>query len=261
LTFPLTKYLYNHADAIVVYGSHVRRYLISLGVRQECIFEAWHALDNSKYNRPVSESELSALRRKLGLGAFRVVLFVGRLEPEKGLSFLVQAIGKLNPENTILLFVGAGQERSALELECAHHKILAVFAGYVPTDELYPYYALANVFVLPSVTTRSSKETWGLVVNEAFNQGVPVVASDAVGAAAGGLVQNDVTGFIVPERDVEALARAINLLLTDDSLRIRMGDAAFQAIASWDNERMVQGFRAAIRYACARHGIRYSESE
>jgi hypothetical protein len=75
------------------------------------------------------------------------------------------------------------------------------FAGYVPSRETRPYYALADLFVLPSITTASFKEPWGLVVNEAFNQGVPVIASDAVGAAAGGLVQSGVNGLIVPERD------------------------------------------------------------
>lgn len=261
LTYPLTRYLYTHADAIAVYGAHVRRYLVSLGVRNECIFEAWHALDNSRYNRPVSESELADLRRTLGLETLRVVLFVGRLEQEKGLSFLVQALEKLNRKDTSLLFAGAGRERSALEAECARSHVPAVFAGYVPTEELYRYYALADVFALPSVTTPTFKEPWGLVVNEAMNQGVPVVASDAVGAAAGGLIQNDVNGFIVPERDVMALAQAIGSLLNDNSLRVRMGGMARHTIAAWDNERMVEGFRAAIEHACRRHGIPHWESQ
>jgi glycosyltransferase involved in cell wall biosynthesis len=188
-------------------------------------------------------------------------LFVGRLEPEKGLSFLVQALAKLGRKDTVLLFVGAGDERSALELESAHSNVPVVFAGYVPTDELYRYYALADVFVLPSITTPTFKEPWGLVVNEAMNQGVPVVTTDAVGAAAGGLVQNDTNGFIVPEQDVEALAQAIGRLLNDEALRAKMGKASLQTVASWDNERMVEGFRSALRYACTRRGTPYEEEK
>jgi glycosyltransferase involved in cell wall biosynthesis len=255
LSYPLTRYLYAHADAITVYGEHIRRYLVSLGVRNESIFEAWHSLDNSCYNQPVPESDLAQLRESLGLQNRRVVLFVGRLEQEKGLSFLVQAIEKLNRKDTTLLFVGAGQKRNALELECARCNVPAVFAGYVPTDELYRYYALADVFVLPSITTPTFKEPWGLVVNEAMNQGVPVVASDAVGAAAGGLVQNGVNGFIVPERDVGALAQALGRLLSDGALRARMSGMARRIIVEWDNERMVRGFRSAIEYACRRHKV------
>src|SRR5205823_12072283 len=79
------------------------------------------------------------------------------------------------------------------------------FAGYVPVDETVAYYALASVVVLPSVTTPQAKEAWGLVVNEAFNQGVPVIATDAVGAVAGGLVRDGVNGLVVPEANSAAI--------------------------------------------------------
>ena len=82
--------------------------------------------------------------------------------------------------------------------------------GYVSPEEALTYYATADLFVLPSVTMPTGKEPWGLVVNEAMNQGLPVVATEAVGAAAGGLVQAGVNGFIVPERDSEALAQVIS---------------------------------------------------
>ena len=94
----------------------------------------------------------------------------------------------------------------------------------------------------------TGKETWGLVVNEAMNQGVPVVATDAVGAAAGGLVQSGVNGFIVPERDSTALGEAIGYILNDDVLRAKMSRNARRIIAGWDNERMVNGFQRAIQY-------------
>ena len=87
-----------------------------------------------------------------------------------------------------------------------------------------------------------------MVVNEAFNQGVPVIATDAVGAAAGGLVQDGVNGFIVPERDSMALAQALQCILDDPDLRERLSQNARQIIAGWDNERMVMGFRQAIDF-------------
>ena len=120
------------------------------------------------------------------------------------------------------------------------------FAGYVPPEQAVAYYALAWVFVLPSVTTPVFKEPWGLVVNEAFNQGLPVIATDAVGAAAGGLVRDGVTGFVVPERDAAALAAALRRVLGDRALRDALGARAREVVAGWDNERMVRGFRDAI---------------
>jgi len=86
------------------------------------------------------------------------------------------------------------------------------------------------------------------VINEAFNQGVPVIATDAVGAAAGGLVQDGVNGFVVPERDSVALAQALRRILDNPDLRERFSQNARQIIAAWDNERMVLGFREAVEY-------------
>jgi len=123
------------------------------------------------------------------------------------------------------------------------------FVGYIRPEKALAYYAIADILVLSSVTMPTGKETWGLVVNEAMNQGVPVVATDAVGAAAGGLVESGVNGFVVPERDSIALAEAIGRILNDNELRAKMSQNARRIIAGWDNERMVQGFQQAIAYA------------
>jgi glycosyltransferase involved in cell wall biosynthesis len=119
----------------------------------------------------------------------------------------------------------------------------------VPTDQLYRYYALANVFVLVSRTTANGKEAWGLVINEAMNQGVPVIASDAVGAAAGGLVRDAATGLVVPADDVPALAVALGQILSDPEYARTLGEAGRNEVAKWTNERMVSGFLAAAEYA------------
>ena len=86
------------------------------------------------------------------------------------------------------------------------------------------------------------------MVNEGFNQGVPVIATDAVGAAAGGLVLDGANGFVVPQGDSGALAAALGRILDDPPLRDRMGENARRAVATWDAERMVRGFRRAIAY-------------
>ncbi len=81
-----------------------------------------------------------------------------------------------------------------------------------------------------------------------MNQGVPVVATDAVGAAAGGLVQDGVNGFVVPEQDSQALARALQRVLDESDLRDHLSQNARRIITGWDNDQMVKGFREAIAY-------------
>jgi glycosyltransferase involved in cell wall biosynthesis len=249
LIFPFTRYIYRRADAIVVYGEHVKRYLISEGVPAERIFVAAHAVDNACYQRQVSEAEKTALRQRLNLRPEqKIVLYLGRLEEVKGLPYLLEGFASLHRDDAVLVLAGTGAEQNHLE-QIAHNKGIfgrLRFVGYVPTEETVSYYAIAWVSVLPSITLPHGKEPWGLVINEAFNQGLPVIATDAVGATAGGLVQDGINGFVVPERSSAAIAWALQRLLHDPDLRARMSHNARQTIINWDNERMVLGFRQAI---------------
>lgn len=249
LFFPVTRHIYRHADAIVVYGEHVKRYLVDEGVRPENIFVAPHAVDNETHAAAVSQETLERLRSRFEISpTARVILYMGRLVEGKGLDHLLEAFAGVRCPAAVLIVVGAGPERDRLE-RIARERGLAErvrFAGHVAPEDTVPCHALARVLVLPSVTTASFREPWGLVVNEAFNQGVPVIASDAVGAVAGGLVEDGRTGLVVPEADVAALTGALSRLLGDDDLRNRLGSRARERIAGWDDERMVEGFLQAI---------------
>ena len=104
--------------------------------------------------------------------------------------------------------------------------------GRLAAAEVRNFYAGSDVVVVPSVPTRDFLEPWGLVVNEAFDQGVPVIATTAVGAAAGGLVQHERTGLVVPAGDAPALTAALDRLAGDPELRARLGAAGRDAVAA-----------------------------
>lgn len=254
LFFPLTRAIYRHAAAIVVYGSHVQRYLAGEGVAPEKIFIAPHAVDNSRYNQPVPQRLQADLRERLEIPAdARIILYLGRLEAIKGLPYLIEAVAALDRTDTVLVLAGSGSERASLEALVRERKLEARvrFTGYVPPDRSVIHYALADVFVLPSISLPAGRELWGLVVNEAFNQGVPVIASEAVGAAAGGLVRDGVNGFVVPERDSAALAGALQKILDDGGLRERFSRNARDIISGWTQQAMAERFQDAIAYALA----------
>jgi len=137
------------------------------------------------------------------------VLFVGRLSPEKGVLELVEACGGLP-----LVVIGDGPLRARVPGA----------VGFVPPDELGPYYERASVVAAPSL-----REGYGIAVREAMAWGRPVVAS-----AVGGLVdavEDGVTGLLVPPGDVAALREAIERLLGDAELRERLGAAARERAA------------------------------
>lgn len=248
--FPLTRYIYRHSDAVVVYGEHVKRYLIEQGVPPDKVFVAHHAVDNAVYSRPVTGEEIEDLRSKYSIPKeAKLILYLGRLEDSKGLDYLTTAFAQMRQPQYVLMFVGEGSERSTIEAKSRELGIWEQvrFCNYVPPDQTPVYYASAQVLAVPSVTTGKTREPWGLVVNEAMNQGLAIVATESVGAAAGGLLRHKENGWVVPERDAMALAYALKTLLEDDELRARLGFSGRREIALWDNERMVQGFVRAVR--------------
>ena len=84
------------------------------------------------------------------------------------------------------------------------------------------------------------------MVNEAFNQGVPVIASDAVGAVAGGLVRHERTGLVVPAGDVPALASALRRMHDDPALRARLGAAGREAVQAYTHDAWAAGVSSAL---------------
>jgi glycosyltransferase involved in cell wall biosynthesis len=139
------------------------------------------------------------------------VLYVGRLAREKGLDVLLQAAASLPVQ---VMIVGTGPERARLE-EAAPAN--ATFLGQLDQDAVAREYAQADVFVLPSLS-----EPWGMVLNEAAAAGLPLVATDAAGAAHD-LVEDGANGFLVPAGDAVALRDALERLAGDPALREQAG--------------------------------------
>ena len=245
------KILKDCTDAIVVYGEHGKRFLVEKGINPEKIFIAWQTVDNEMYGRNISEKELEDIYAKYNLKKnVPIILYVGRIVELKGIEYLLEAskILKNRGLEFTLFFVGDGKMRAFVENFCQKEGIDYRISGIVSHDALPPFYKIATLLVLPSITTKTFKEPWGLVVNEAFNQGCPAIVTDAVGAGIGGLVRNEENGLIVPERNAFALAEAIERILKDNKLRERMSEKAKEEIKEWTYERQAQGFLDAVTH-------------
>jgi glycosyltransferase involved in cell wall biosynthesis len=116
----------------------------------------------------------------------------------------------------------------------------------VSAARLREMYADADVLVVPSIRTRTFREPWGLVVNEAMSRGLAIIASDAVGAVAGGLVRDERNGLVVPAGEVRALANAMVRLATDPALRARLGAAGARDVSAYTHEAWAAGFSEAL---------------
>jgi len=161
----------------------------------------------------------------------RMILFVGRIEPLKGLDTLIRAVACLKLKNlkepVRLAIIGGdpdvGPEQMTAEMarvqqlcdELCVGKLVA-FLGKRSQDTLPYYYSAAEALVMPS-----HYESFGMVALEAMACGTPVVASQVGGLAY--LVQDGVTGYTVPDGDHDILCERLGGLLTDEMLRRRLG--------------------------------------
>ena len=243
LAFPATRHIYRHADAVVAYGEHVRRFVASMRGRDDDVFIAPQTAEPDLFGRHVSPDELELFRARHGIGTGPIVLYVGRLVPEKGIPVLLSAWPQVAAGATLVL-IGDGP----LAASASAMPGVSVLRP-IPRPDLPVAYAAAELAVLPSVPTPRFREPWGLVCNEAMLQGRPVIATDAVGAAAGGLVRDGQDGLVVPAGDAVALAGAINQLLSDPALRARLGTAARVAVAPYTYDAMVEAFEQALAVA------------
>jgi glycosyltransferase involved in cell wall biosynthesis len=167
-------------------------------------------------------TEVQKIRSKYGP---RIVLFVGRLAYYKGVEYLIRAMKGI--DGTLLL-VGEGPLEAEMKRLAASMGILdrCIFLGRISDEELPLYYQACDVFVLPSI---APTEAYGIVQLEAMASGKPVVCTSLpTGVTFVNLAGK--TGLVVPPADEQALAGAINKLLTDHALRDKYGLFAKQRV-------------------------------
>jgi len=183
--------------------------------------------------RPAGKQEA---RSALGLRDERIILFVGRIEPLKGIDILINAASLLESEVECTVVVGGDDSSQAEVAELRdlardrgiEHRV--AFVGAVDHETLPLYYNAADVCVVPS-----HYESFGLVAVEAMASGVPVVASRVGGLT--GTIKDGETGYLVPWLCPEPFAERIELLLENEPLRHNLGEAAREAMARyrWEN--------------------------
>ncbi|HEY2343310.1 MAG TPA: glycosyltransferase family 4 protein [Chthoniobacteraceae bacterium] len=163
-----------------------------------------------------------------------VFLFCGQMIARKGLDLVLAAFARLVEKNRKVRLRLVGRE-AELPLELAKLPAAAreriSYEGFQPPEELPRYFTKADVFVLPS-----RHDGWGVVVNQALGAGLPLICSDAVGAAHD-LITDGVNGCTFKGGDVDALLAAMERLAADPELRDHWGAASREAAQEWLPEK------------------------
>lgn len=162
------------------------------------------------------KKKASQIRDEFNISDEIVIGYVGRLYPAKGLTYLFHAVKKIQERypNVVLLIVGDGALRNELEAMARDLNVRSIFAGW--QRDTAPYYSTMDIFVLPSLF-----EGLPNVILEAMAMKIPVIATKVGGNPD--ILSNGENGFLVPVRNVQQLALALEKLIADDNLRAQMG--------------------------------------
>jgi glycosyltransferase involved in cell wall biosynthesis len=211
-------------SAFIVPGAAARDYVGALAPHAR-IEEAPNAVDGALYASRLADRD--ALRAELGIEGC-CFLFVGRLAPEKGVDVLLRAFADVDGE---LVVAGTGPEDERLRRLAPPR---TRFLGHVERDELPAWYAAADALVLPSLS-----EPWGMTLNEAASAGLPLVATDVVGAARE-LVEPEGNGLVVPAGNVAALHDALVRVAGDEGFRRAAGSRSRELAARMTPQRWAE---------------------
>ena len=222
------------ADHIVAFSPHERDAMVRLYQADATRIGLIPCGVDLALFRPLDQQEV---REKLGLNGEKVLLYVGRIEPLKGLELLLHTAAQLQTFEQIRVLVvggGAGRDQEIDRLrEMA--KSLNVdevfdFIGRVDQQDLPLYYNAADVCVVPSFY-----ESFGLAALESMACGTPVVATRAGGLST--IIQHGRTGYLKAWRCPEAFASSLEMIISSRNLQHSMGLAARRRAEglSWDN--------------------------
>lgn len=232
------KATYEIADYIIVPSEFARRSFVEAGYDPGTIFVVPYGTDIQPGGSPLPDDD----------GVFRIIC-AAQIVPRKGIHYLVQAFEELGLPDAELVLVGTvGEEMRELVEGWLRRNPRITATGSVPFVQLNEQYGRSSVFVLPSVSEGSALVTYG-----AMAAGLPVIVSENTGA--GELVREEVEGFIVPIRSVEALKESLLRLYENPGSRREMGRAARERVKQFSWEKYGERLIAVYEEITRREGL------
>jgi glycosyltransferase involved in cell wall biosynthesis len=221
------RVFFRHVDWVITHGPMDYQEIRKITDRITLV-PLW--VDTKKFRR-VDEVIIEELREKLSVANdMKILLFVGRLHPEKGLESLFEALKMIKNKEIVLLIVYSISEYKEEYQTLAEQLGISDrirFVGYISHDDMPKYYCVADAYVLPSI-----REEWSNTIMEAMACETPVIATNVGGNQY--QVTEGETGFLVPPRDPWALAQRIQFVLENPDAAKQAARRAVDEIKKYD---------------------------
>jgi len=231
----IKTYYISSATAWLSTGNSSSKYLEYYGAIKEKIYVyPFTTLYNNEIAEfPLSQLEKVQLRNELGLSEGKTVVAVGQFIHRKGFDILIKAWSNVF-QGASLYFIGGEPTSEYIDLTNSINTNNIHFIGFKSKHELQKYYRAADLFVLPT-----REDIWGLVINEALANGLPVITTDKCVAGLE-LIKNGENGFIVPVDNIEYLSMKINEVLSNEELISKMSTKSIETAQFYTIENMAE---------------------
>lgn len=241
----LRAFFIRQADAYVTYGTRAADFLERFGVDKGSVFVGYNVGDVEFFKKATTEYRKSHhFHEEKKKFSFPVLLFVGQLIPRKGILQLLQALSGLKSRSWTLIIVGSGPLQGEIEKQLKEKNLQdrVHLVGFHEKEALAKFYALADIFVLPSL-----REPYAIVVSEALASGLFTIASRYDGAAWD-LIKLGENGLVVDPANIEEVHLAIEKALNIVSEPRFSREKIVHSIEQFTPDRYAQAFVDAINY-------------
>lgn len=238
--------MFQFVDKFFAIGTSNQLFYLKMGVHTSQLELMPYSVDNHFFSTKAAAADIKKIKEALGFNRDApIVMYASKLTERKRPNFLLRAFLDCNFSGMVkpyMAFIGTGEIKNQLISMAHDHQDSVKFFDFINQNELPNFYAIADIFVLPSLD-----ETWGLVINEAMNAGVAIIVSDQVGSGFD-LVEHGKNGLIFQANNIDELKSCITYLVHESNYK-EYGAASKSRINAWGFKQAIEGLEGGISSA------------
>lgn len=238
--FLLKKYLIGSANYWLSSGLETNKYLKYYGANEDkiYIYPFTSVKKQQILKKILSKNDKNKLKEQLNINDSKIIIFVGQIIYRKGIDILLKVASHVDSDVSFYI-IGGQPTKEYEELKKLYNLKNVKFINFMDKDLLFKYYKIADIFLFPT-----REDIWGLVVNEAMANGLPIITSDKCIAGLE-LVKN--SGYIIKGENINEYVTKISKLINDESKLNQLGEQALIDIRPYNITNMAKEIYSILR--------------